>query len=90
MNKCLNNDCHYYEQYGKCASVCIEKGFAYRVSNYDQLKDMDIEQVAMVMAEKILENDRTIKNKVQAVCLKMALYDRCLRWLDMEWEEGRK
>ena len=90
MQKCTKENCNWLNHYGKCASVCIEKGYAHRVSNYDHLKDMDIEEVAMLMAEKILENDRTVKNKVQAVCLKMALYDRCLRWLDLEWEEGRK
>lgn len=90
MQKCTKENCNWLKEYGKCASVCIKKGYAHRVSNYDHLKDMDIEEVAMLMAEKILENDRTVKNKVQAVCLKMALYDRCLRWLDLEWEEVQK
>lgn len=84
MQKCVTENCTWLKKYGKCASVCVERGFAKHITNYDQLKDMDIEQVAMVMAELILQNDRTVKNKVQAVCLKMALYDRCLRWLDSE------
>lgn len=86
MQKCVKEKCEWINKYGKCASVCIEQGYAHRVSNYDHVKDLDIEQMAMLFAEKILANDRTVKNKVQAVCLKMALYDRCLRWLDSEWE----
>lgn len=85
MNRCEKEKCSYLDKYGKCCSVCVERGFAKHITNYDQLKDMGVEQVAMVMAEKILENDRTVKNKVQAVCLKMALYDKCLRWLDSEY-----
>ncbi len=84
MQKCVKEKCSWLKEYGKCASVCIEKGYAKHITNYDQLKDMDIEQVAMTMAELMLQNDRTVKNKVQAVCLKMALFDRCMRWLSGE------
>lgn len=90
MQKCVNNDCSYYKQSGKCASVCVRNGYAHHITNHDHLKDLDIEELAMVMAEKILENTPTIKNKIQAVCTKMALYDKCLRWLDSEWEDKRE
>ena len=84
MKKCTKENCEWLNQYGKCADVCIKQGYAKHITNYDQLKDMKIDQVAMVMANLILKNDRTIKNKVQAVCLKMELFDRCYRWLSME------
>lgn len=85
MKRCLTENCTWLQKYGKCASVCVERGFAKHISNYDHFKDLDIEQMAMIIAEKILENDRTVKNKVQAVCIKMVLYDKVLRWLDSEY-----
>lgn len=84
MQKCLKENCNWLKEYGRCASVCIDQGFARHISNYDQMKDMDIEQMAMTIAELMLQNDRTEKSTVQAVCLKMSFYDKCLRWLDKE------
>lgn len=84
MKKCLTENCTWLNKYGKCASVCIERGFAKHITNYDQLKDMNIEQVAMVMAQKILENDQTRRNEAEAEVYMMTLFDRCYRWLNTE------
>lgn len=89
MQKCVEENCSWIKEYGKCADVCIKQGYAHTVTNYDQLKEMTIDEVAMVMANLILQNDRTVKNKVQAVCLKMELFDRCMRWLSTEVENDR-
>jgi hypothetical protein len=89
VQKCVAENCKWFDKYGVCADVCRSKGFAKVVTNYDNVIQMSKDQLAMMMAEKILENDRTVKNKVQAVCLKMALYDKCYRWLDREVSNDR-
>lgn len=46
MQKCVNDECEYFKQYGECSSVCVKNGFNKIITNFDRIKNMTIEEMA--------------------------------------------
>ena len=89
MQKCVTENCTWLKKYGKCADECRSRGFSKVVTNYDQLKDMDIEDMATAIAKLILSTDKTAKSYIQYMCARMELFDFCIRWLNEEVNDER-
>lgn len=58
MQKCMNDECEYFKQYGECSSVCVKNGFNKIITNFDRIKNMTIEEMAEKATRQLLVNIR--------------------------------
>ena len=51
VKKCVMAECDYYKEYGECSSVCEHYLIKPVLTNYDRIRNMSIEEMAVFMGE---------------------------------------
>ena len=45
MQKCANDECEYFKEYGECSSACVKNGFNKIITNFDRIKNMSFDEM---------------------------------------------
>ena len=51
VKKCVMAECDYYKEYGECSSVCERYLIKPVLTNYDRVRNMSIDEIAVFMGE---------------------------------------
>lgn len=46
MTKCVNEDCQYFREHGKCNEVCTNQGIKKVITNEDKVRNMTTDELA--------------------------------------------
>jgi hypothetical protein len=86
MKKCPSKECPYFEMYGKCAPVCLKKGYTKILTNFDRIKNMSVDELATFICG-IYDNDEDLGKFINGTLIPGYNENDIKEWLEREVEQ---